>query len=286
MPIEGDFFYEDYTRGAGSRFHIDELIFEGRTDFQEVIIFQNEMFGRILVLDDVVQVTTSDEFIYHEMLTHTPMLALDEVKSVLIVGGADGGILREALRHEGSEATLVDIDPQLIDLCKMHLAEVSQGAFDDPRAHIVAGDGFEFVRSSDAVFDVIICDGTDPLGGPGDVLFSTEFFEACKSRLRPGGVLVTQFAVLHHDLGLVPLLRRTLGEVFADMRLYTATLPCFFGGAMYFGWGCDDPRVRKTPSTEISWRLERSEIKLRYYTPEIHAASFAIPRFLRDLFQD
>ena len=285
MPIEGEHFYEDYTPGAGSLFRINKLIFEGRTRLQEVLIFENELFGKVLVLDGIVQTTTSDEFIYHEMLTHVPVLAHGNVENILIVGGGDGGTLRQALTHSGAEATMVDIDPELVQLCREHIPEIGRGGFDDPRATVVAGDGFEFVKSVAEEFDVIICDTTDPLGGPGDVLYSQPFFEACRSKLRNGGVLVIQSGVPHHERGRIRKLRKALGSVFRDMTVYTASVPSYFGGVMTIGWGCDDPNIRRVPLADIEQRFEDSRIDTKYYTPDIHLSSFALPQYLRDLIE-
>lgn len=286
MPIEGEYFYEDYADGAGNKFRIDELIFSGKTKYQEVLIFYNKLFEKVLVLDDVVQATTSDEFIYHEMLTLVPIFALNDVKNLLIVGGGDGGMLRHVLKHPHINPTIIDIDAELVEICKKHLAEFGQGAFDDPRTNYLSGDGFEYLKNSPEIFDLIIIDSTDPLGGPGDVLYSKPFFDACKSHLRPGGVVVTQSGVPFHERGRLKNLRRTLGEVFHDMRIYAASIPCFFGGAMSFGWGCDDPNIRKTPLDVITSRFKKSNIQTKYYSPDIHVSSFAIPPYLLDIFKE
>ena len=280
MPIEGECFYEDYTGGAGIRYKIDKLIFSGKTEFQEVVIFSNEFAGKVLVLDGVVQATTADEFIYHEMLTHLPVFALGDVRKLLIVGGGDGGMLREALCHPRIEPTLIDIDGELVVLCKEHLPEIGQGAFDDPRANYFIGDGFAYVKGSLETFDLIIVDSTDPHGGPGDVLYSTAFFEACKNRLRPGGVVVIQSGVPFFEKKRVRDLRKTLGAVFADMRLYIAPVPTYFGGEMAFGWASDAIDLAAVELEPIRARYRDWGRQTLYYTPEIHQGSFAIPNYL------
>jgi spermidine synthase len=247
-----------------------------------MVIFHNAAFGRVLALDGIVQTTERDEFIYHEMLTHVPILAHGKVRHVLVVGGGDGGILREALRHdEVEQITQVEIDHQVIDLCRRYLPGHSEGAFDDPRVDIVIDDGLCFVRSTHQRYDVIISDSTDPIG-PGEALFGEEFYAGCKRCLMPGGVLVTQNGVAFMQPDEVSTTARRLERVFDDWHFYCAAVPTYIGGVMAFGWATDAAGLRGTGIETLRRRYERSGLRTRYYNPAVHAAAFALPSYLME----
>lgn len=273
-------FTETMPEGYGQRFHIDQLLYEAKTDHQHLMIFQNAVFGRVMVLDGVVQTTEKDEFIYHEMMAHVPILAHGRARRVLIVGGGDGGLLREVTRHpQVTHVTQVEIDAQVIDLCCRYLPNHSQGAFDDPRVNIVIDDGLGFARRTEDRFDVIISDSTDPIG-PGEALFQENFYAACKRCLAPGGILVTQNGVPFLQLEEVETTARRISRVFADWHFYAAAVPAYTGGIMTFAWGTDDKTLRHTDIEILRRRFAAAEIKTRYYTPELHIAAFALPRYV------
>jgi spermidine synthase len=172
---------ETLHRGFRIRLKADRVLFDSETEHQQLIIFENAEFGRVMMLDGVIQLATNDEFVYHEMMAHVPLFAHGRAKKALIVGGGDGGVLREALKHQRlEEVTLCEIDRSVIDLCREHFPDVSAGAYDDPRTRIVIADGTKFVAETDERFDVIMVDSTDPIG-PGAVLFTRELH-----RLSPG----------------------------------------------------------------------------------------------------
>jgi len=266
----------------GQAFTVDEVLFEEKTNHQHLLIFQNARFGRVLVLDGVVQTTEKDEFIYHEMLAHVPILAHGRVSRVLIVGGGDGGMLREVLKHRNVQTvTLVELDSKVVELCRAYLPNHSQGAFEDPRAELVFADGLRFVSRTDRQFDVIIADSTDPIG-PGEALFSGEFYRACKRCLAPGGVLVTQNGVVFMQPEEVRTTAGYLREIFADWHFYTAAIPTYVGGCMTFGWGTDDPALRRIPLDKLHQRFQEAGIATRYYNPESHRCGFALPQYVLD----
>lgn len=276
MPKFAETLYDAY----GQEFRIDEMLFEVKTDHQHVIIFHNAAFGRVLVLDGVVQTTEKDEFIYHEMMTHVPILAHGDVKRVLIVGGGDGGMLREVTRHRRIERiTQVEIDRQVIDMCRTYLPNHSQGAFDDPRVEIVIDDGRHFVKTTSDRFDVIISDSTDPIG-PGEALFKDDFYAQCKRCLNRGGVMVTQNGVAFMQLDEVRTTARRLDRLFGDWHFYTAAVPTYIGGIMTFAWAADDPALRSIDPATLKSRFDAGGFSTRYYTPEIHAAAFALPAYV------
>lgn len=276
-------FIETLYKTYGQSFVIDEILFESKTDHQHLIIFNNEQFGRVMALDGVIQTTEKDEFIYHEMLAHVPLFAHGNAKRVLIIGGGDGGILREVLRHpEVEHVTMVEIDQAVVDMCKKHFPAHSDGAFDDPRVNLVINDGVEFIVNNDDKFDVIISDSTDP-EGPGEVLFSSRFYEGCKNSLTDGGILATQNGVSFMQIDEVVTTYNRFDGLFADRWFYSAPVPTYIGGIMTLAWGTDDESLRQQSAQEIRERFTKSNIKTRYYTPELHVASFALPQYVVDV---
>ena len=264
----------------GQTFSVEKCYFEHKTDHQYLVIFENALFGRVMALDGIIQTTEADEFIYHEMLVHVPLLAHAAVKDVLIVGGGDGGILREVCKHKTVERiTQVEIDQQVIDMCKQYLPKHSAGAFDDPRVEIIIDDGAHYVNTTGQRFDVIISDSTDPIG-PGDVLFTEDFYAACKKCLKPGGVLVAQNGVAYMQLDEVVTTNRRLQPHFRDHSFYSAAIPTYIGGLMTFAWATDNPELRQQSLDVLEQRFSRAGLATRYYTPAIHQASFALPRYI------
>ena len=188
-------FVETLHNDWGQSFTVSKEILHEKTEHQDLVIFDNPTFGRVLALDGIVQLTEADEPVYHEMLAHVPLFTHDNPTSVLVVGGGDGGMLREVLRHPSvTRAVLVEIDSSVMELSKKYFPKVSNGSFDDPRVEIVIDDASQFVKTSNELFDVIICDSSDPIG-PSAVLFTSECYGDCKSRLREGGIFVNMSGV-------------------------------------------------------------------------------------------
>lgn len=279
-------FTETLYNTFGQSFVVDEVLFESRTDHQHLIIFSNQQFGRVMALDGVVQTTEKDEFIYHEMLTHTPILAHGNVKRVLIIGGGDGGILREVLRHTSIEhVTMVEIDSAVVDMCIKYFPQHSAGTFEDPRVKLVIDDGVDFVVNNQEKFDVIISDSTDP-EGPGEVLFTSNFYQGCKNSLNDGGILVTQNGVSFMQLDEVKTTYQRFNHIFSDRWFFTTAVPTYVGGVMTLSWGSDNPELRKVPQDVIQQRFEKAGFKTRYYNPAIHVAAFALPQYVVDVLAD
>ncbi len=261
-------------------FDVDEVYFEYKTEHQHLVVFHNPKFGRVMALDGVIQTTEKDEFIYHEMLTHVPILAHGRVQRVLIVGGGDGGILREVARHAAIERiVMVEIDGEVVETCKKVLPNHSAGAFDDPRLHLVIDDGARFVQNCTEQFDVIIVDSTDPIG-PGEVLFEQDFYRHCHRHLTPGGVLVTQNGVAFMQLDEARNTSARYAMVFKDHHFYASAVPTYIGGVMLMSWGTDDAALRRQPVAVIAERFRAAKLDTRYYTPDIHVGAFALPRYV------
>lgn len=260
---------------------IERIVFRKTTAHQDLVIYETSQWGRVMALDGIMQVCERDEFIYHEMLTHVPMLAHGNAREVCIIGGGDGGILREALRHPVDKVTMVEIDASVVELCTTHLPSISDGAFDDPRTDLVIADGARFVAETDKRFDVIIVDSTDPIG-PGEVLFTSEFYGDCKARLTDGGVIVTQSGVAMIQGDELTTTVRCMGEHFADTGAYIAPVPTYVGGFMAFGWGSDNPALRKPPASTLAERYKQADIQTRYYNADLHVGAFALPTYIAE----
>lgn len=273
-------FIETLYHGYGQAFEVEEVLYEEKTDHQHLLIFRNALFGRVMVLDGVVQTTEKDEFVYHEMLAHVPILAHGRVSRILIVGGGDGGMLREVCKHSGIQTVVqVELDMAVVALSRQYLPAHSKGAFDDPRLQLVFDEGLNFVKTTAEKFDVIIVDSTDPIG-PGEALFSRDFYRGCKHCLLPGGILVTQNGVVFMQPDEVRTTAAHLRDLFKDWHLFMTAVPTYVGGCMTFGWGSDDPALRTTPAADLRTRFQVGKLATRYYNPEIHLAAFALPQYV------
>ena len=261
----------------------DRVLYDSRTELQRIVLFENPVFGRVMTLDGVVQTTEGDEFIYHEMLTHVPILAHGAVREVLIIGGGDGGMLEEALKHASIErVTMVEIDRGVVDLSRQYLSAICGAAFDDPRTDLVIADGVDYVAHTGRRFDLIVVDSTDPVG-PAEVLFSDRFYRRCKACLTPGGVLVTQNGVPFMQGRELADTLRLLRPLFADTTCYLAAVPTYVGGFMALGWASDDAALRAVPEAVLAQRYAAAGIEARYYTPAAHRGAFALPGYVAKL---
>lgn len=273
-------YQETLYPGYGQRFAMDKLLHEVRTEHQHLVIFENTRMGRVMALDGVIQTTEADEFIYHEMLTHVPILAHGLAKRVLIIGGGDGGMLREVCKHDTVEhITMVEIDGTVVDMCKEFLPNHSGGAYEDSRLNLVIDDGMRFVATTEEKFDVIISDSTDPIG-PGEVLFSDNFYQACRRCLNDGGILVTQNGTPFMQLSEVQTTAGRMNGLFSDWHFYMAAVPTYIGGSMTFAWGSTDSAYRKISLETLCARFTGSGIVTRYYNPAIHIGAFALPQYV------
>jgi len=264
------------------------ILYETQTEHQHLVLFEHRFFGKMLMLDGATQVTSRDEFIYHEMMTHVPILAHGRAKEVLIVGGGDCGIAEEVLKHKSVERlTQVEIDASVVEFSKEHFPEFTRPVLADKRFDLVIDDGMKYVAKiaakTDRRFDVIIVDSTDPQG-PGKVLFSSKFYAACRRALRKGGVMVTQNGVPLFQSQELRSGVRKFRTLFADGTCYIAAIPTYIGGHMAMGWATDNTRLRRLPVATIAARYKAAgRFPTKYWTPEVHVAAFALPRFIADV---
>jgi|AMFO01.1.fsa_nt_gi spermidine synthase len=261
----------------------DEVLFLGESPYQKIQVFSCKPFGRILMLDQAVQFTEADEFIYHEMLGHVPVLAHPAPRNVLVVGGGDGGAAREVLRHEEVERLeLCEIDQMVVDVCRKYFPSVAS-SFDDPRFHLHLGDGVARLKElPEGSQDVILVDGTDP--NPVSLgLYSEDFYRHVARALGPQGVFGTLAGSPFFHEGWTIRVHHELRKVFPQVALYLATIPTYPGFLWAFCVATkeQDPTRLADPS-----RLERLEPKLRYLNRDVFAACFALPNFVRRLLEE
>ncbi|MDG2385185.1 MAG: polyamine aminopropyltransferase [Pirellulaceae bacterium] len=250
---------------------ITELLCHTRTQFQECLIFENPVYGRVLVLDGIVQLSTFDEHIYHEMLVHPPMLTHPNPQRVLIIGGGDGGTLREVLQHNPAEVVMIDIDEEFVRLAAEHLPSLSQGAFSDPRVKLRYEDASQALREYENAFDVAIIDCNDAIG-PSTVLFEEEFYSTVNHALKPNGVCAVQAGSLLDNDFIDKIRQRielNLGTI-ANLRL---TIPSYHCGEYLFLMA-SRTHAPSGPQVESLKKLQdRRNLVTKYWTAEIHHAS-------------
>jgi len=273
-------FDERLHAGAWQSLEISRELFRGASEYQSILVFENPLLGRVLVLDDVVQTTEADEFVYHEMLTHLPILGHREVGDILIIGGGDGGMLEEALKHPLARVTVVELDVRVVEICREYLPSICGAAFDDPRTDLIIGDGAVYAAETDRRFDLIIVDSPDPIG-PAQILFEQSFYANCRRALRDDGLLVTQNGVPFFQSDEVRRTARAFANLFRNWGFYVAPVPAYYGGHMAFGWGRNGSDLAR--SLDDSGRKRAAALDTRYYNSDVHQAAFALPAYIRDL---
>ena len=269
--------------GFRMTYAVERVRYEMQTEHQHLVLFDHKYFGKMLMLDGATQVTTRDEFIYHEMMTHVPIFAHGTAREVLIVGGGDCGIAEEVLKHKSiARLTQVEIDASVVEFSKEHFPEFTRPVLNNKRFELVIDDGMKYVARTQRRFDVIIVDSTDPQG-PGKVLFSHKFYAACRRCMTKGAVMVTQNGVPIFQPGELTASIAKFRKLFADGSCYLAAIPTYVGGHMAMGWATDNAKLRHLPVTTIAERYKKAgRFATKYWTPEVHVAAFALPRFIAE----
>jgi spermidine synthase len=270
--------------GFRMSYQVERVLYETQTVHQRLVLFENKFFGKMLMLDGATQITSRDEYVYQEMMSHVPLFAHGRAKDVLIVGGGDCGIAEEVLKHKTvKRLTQVEIDAAVVEFAKEHYPEFTRPVFADKRFECVIDDGMAYVARTKRRFDVIIVDSTDPQG-PGAVLFTKRFYAGCKRRLNKGGVLVTQNGVPFLQSRELKTSIRNFRKLFADATCYLAAIPTYVGGLMAVGFASDDKRLRQASPKVIAERYRKAgRFPTRYWTPDLHVGAFALPRFIAEL---
>jgi len=262
---------EFHSASGGIFFMARRRILSAKTPFQKIEVYETESFGRVLLLDGLVQTTERDEFFYHEMLVHPAMMAHPDPQEILIIGGGDGGALREVFRYPVRKATLVEIDAAVIDAAKKHFPSLAC-SFRDRRAEILIADGSRFIKESGRRFDLIFVDSSDPVG-PSAVLHREAFYERLKRCLKPGGAIAAQAGSPLFHLAHLQKKAIFLKKQFKYAHSYFGPAPTYPGGFWCYSFLSD----RVNPLKKIP---RQAPAGLRYYNRDIHAAAFALPAFL------
>lgn len=280
-----DLWYSEYhTENVRLSIRVDRQVYSGQSQFQRIDVFDSPDFGRFLVLDGYMMLTQRDEFIYHEMITHIPMAVHPNVENVLIVGGGDGGAVRELLKYDTiRHIDLVEIDKQVVDVCKEYLP-FTACSLDDPRVSVHFADGLRFVRSIVEKYDLIIVDSTDPFG-PGEGLFTKEFYGNCFKALREDGIMVNQHEspFYTNDAQAVQRAHKRIVQSFDTSMVYQAHIPTYPSGHWLFGFSTKKYHPLKDFKA-TQWKA--LNISTKYYNTQLHQGSFALPNYVEDLLKD
>ena len=277
-------FSEMQTPNVKLSIRIDRQLYSGKSEFQRIDVFDSPEFGRFLTLDGYMMLTEKDEFIYHEMITHVPMAVHPKVRDVLVIGAGDGGVIRELVRYpEIEHIDMVEIDPLVVEVCKKYLPKTAC-RLDDPRLSIHYEDGVRFVRDKHDKYDLIIVDSTDPFG-PGEGLFTREFYGSCFHALRADGIMVNQHESPFYDEDAVACQRahKRIVESFPISRVYQAHIPTYPSGHWLFGFASKKYHPLRDLD-ETRWNMRG--IKTRYYTTTLHKGAFYIPAYVEELLED
>ena len=266
--------------GVALSLQVDEVLYSNKSQFQQIDLYQTRSHGRMLVLDGIIQLTERDEFGYQEMMAHVPLFAHPNPETVLVIGGGDGGVLREVGKHSPvKQIDFCEIDPEVIAVSKKFLPGMACG-FDDPRVNIHIRDGNAFVRECHQVYDVIIVDSSDPVG-PGEALFERPFYENLKQALRPGGVVATQGESFFLHQECVENLIRITRELFPVRGYANILVPTYPGGHIGVCLGSLGTELVK-PAREIPATVQD---RLKYYSRQVHEAAFVLPHFARKMME-
>lgn len=276
--MQGLWFTEVHKDIVAMGFHIENVLFSGRSSFQQVDILQTAGHGRMLVNDGMVMLSERDEFIYHEMIAHVPLFVHPKPQRVLVVGGGDGGTVREVVKHETVQrVVMVEIDELVVRTCREYLPSVAC-ALDHPKVELLIADGVKYVAESEERFDVILVDSTDPVG-PAEPLFDRDFYGNVAGLLADGGILVTQAESPYYDHDLQFPMLQNQRPLFKKLHLYHMANMTYPSGLWSFGFATDGP----DPLTDaLSERVAGSGISFRYYNPGIHRAAFMLPTFVAE----
>lgn len=271
---------EQHTENVRFSIKVDKHLFSAQSEFQRIDVFNSREFGNFFTLDGFMMVTEKDEFIYHDMIVHVPMATNPRVKNVLVIGAGDGGTVRELSRYDSVEnIDMVEIDKMVVDVCREYLPQTAC-KLDDPRVKLYFEDGLRFVRSRENTYDLIIVDSTDPFG-PGEGLFTKEFYGNCYKALKEDGILVNQHENPYYDSYAKAMQRahKRIREFFPICRVYQAHIPTYPSGHWLFGFASKkyDPLVMN----EKAWVSLGLETK--YYNTDLHKGSFALPNYVQEL---
>ena len=274
-------FSENHTPNVQISIRVDKQLYSGKSEFQRIDVFESPEFGRFLTLDGYMMLTEKDEFIYHEMITHVPMAVHPNVKKVLVIGAGDGGVVRELVRyHDIEHIDMVEIDPLVVEVCKKYLPQTAC-RFDDPRLTLHFEDGLRFVRFKENEYDLIIVDSTDPFG-PGEGLFTKEFYGNCFKALKDDGILINQHESPFYpeDAQACQRAHKNIVNTFPIAKVYQAHISTYPSGHWLFGFASKKYHPLRDLD-ETRWNMRA--LTCRYYTTTLHKGAFYIPAYVEEL---
>ncbi|MBN7771811.1 polyamine aminopropyltransferase [Clostridium aminobutyricum] len=277
-------FTEEHTPEVKLSIKVDRQLFSAQSEYQRIDVFDSKEFGRFLTLDGYMMLTEKDEFIYHEMIVHVPMAVHPNVKKILVIGAGDGGVVRELTKYETIEhIDMVEIDELVVEVCKKHLP-FTACCFDDPRVHIFYQDALKYIRTCQNEYDLIIVDSTDPFG-PGEVLFTKEFYGNCYKALKEDGIVVNQHESPFYQKDALAMQRahKRIVESFPIYKVYQAHIPTYPSGHWLFGFSSK----KHHPTNEFNpTKWNSLGLKTRYYNTRLHVGAFALPNYVEEMLKD
>ncbi len=277
-------FSEKHTKNCKFSIKVDKQIYTAKSDFQRIDVFESKEFGRFLTLDGYMMLTEKDEFIYHEMITHIPMAVHPNVKNVLVIGAGDGGVARELTRYATIESIdIVEIDEMVVDVCRKYLTQTACG-FDDKRVNLYFQDGLKFIRKCEDKYDLIIVDSTDPFG-PGEGLFTKEFYGNCFKALKEDGIMVNQHESPFYEDDAIAMQRahKRIVESFNISRVYQAHIPTYPSGHWLFGFAS---KKYHPVGDLMAKEWDQLALKTKYYNTNLHKGAFYLPNYVEELLKD
>lgn len=270
---------EKYTKDVKFSMRINEHLYTCQSDYQRIDVMESYEFGKVLILDGVIMLTERDEFIYHEMITHVPMAVNPNIKKVLVIGAGDGGTVNQLVRYPTIEhLDVVEIDEKVVEVCRQYFNQIAS-SFDDPRVHLYFKDGLKFVRKMEDEYDLIIVDSTDPFG-PGEGLFTKEFYGNCYKALKKDGILVNQHESPYYKEDAKAMIKahQRVQSVFEISKVYQVHIPTYPSGHWLFGF------ASKTldPIQDVS-KWNDLNIETLYYNTNLHNGCFALPTYVEKM---
>lgn len=275
---------ENHTKNVELSIKVEKQLFHGQSEYQKIDIFESQEFGRFLSLDGVMRLTEKDEFIYHEMIIHVPMAVHPKIKKVLVIGAGDGGAIRELTRYKTIEhIDLVEIDEMVVSACKEYLQQTAC-SFDDVRLHIYYQDGLKFIRKYENEYDLIIVDSTDPFG-PGEGLFTKEFYGNCLKAMKEDGIMVNQHESPFYEEDATAMKRahKRIAETFPISKVYQAHIPTYPSGHWLFGFASK----KYHPMNDLKAKEWNAlGLKTKYYNTNLHKGAFYLPNYVEEMLED
>lgn len=276
-------FSEFHSKGVKLSIRIDKQLYSGKSDFQRIDVYDSEELGKFFTLDGYIMITEKDEFIYHDMIVHVPMATNPNIENVLVIGAGDGGTVRELVRYKSiKKIDMVEIDRMVVDVCRKYFPNSTKG-LDDPRVNLLFEDGLKFISDKVNEYDLIIVDSTDPIG-PGEGLFTSEFYGNCYKSLKRDGILVNQHESPFYDeySRLMQRAHKRIREFFPISKVYQVHIPTYASGHWLFGFASKTYDPVKDLD-ENKWNA--LGLTTKYYNTDIHKGAFAIPNYVKELLE-